>query len=489
MLQVWSVLVVDDDPDVTALVEAALATEAYQVRSTHSAAGALAAIAEAPPDLVLLDLALPDQPGDELYAELKRQVPGLAVVFLTANRSLDKAVSLMRTGALDFINKPATLPMVRARIDAVRDHLELGREVEVLRTLLSPPDLGGGLLLGTDPGMLALARRVGAVARTDAPVLVQGESGTGKEVYARAVHQASKRKRGPFVAINSAAIPEGLWERELFGHKKGAFSDARTDSPGLVAAAEGGTLFLDEIGDVPLASQAKLLRFVQDKEYRPLGSTQTVRANVRIICATNRDLARMVSEDRFREDLYYRLNVVPVQLPPLRERRGDIAILAEHFLERYAREFELPVRGFTPAALAKLTQHDWPGNVRELENTIQHAVALATRSLLSASDLPFATSEFLPPSEPADAVEPSPSPEDGPLEPFAEAKQALVDRFEIQYATRLLALTEGNITRAAELSGLGRKTLFLMLKRHGIAAVREGVPSKPGRPRTRTEDR
>ena len=476
------VLAVDDDADMSKLVCASLPQSRYRVRVLGRGADVEAAFAADPPDLLLLDLGLPDVPGDEVFRRIQARSPGFPVVFLTANASVDRAVALMREGALDYLTKPARPEVILARVEAARARVMLAREVEDLRALCGPPgDLGPGFVLGTDPAMLAVARRIGLVARTDAPVLVLGESGTGKELYGRAVHRASRRKAGPFVAVNTAAIPETLWERELFGHKRGAFSDARADSPGLIAAAEHGTLFLDEVGEMPAGVQVKLLRFLQDREYRPVGSTQVVRADVRVVCATHRDLKERVAKGAFREDLYYRLHVVPVKLPPLRERRGDIPILAQHFVARYAREFGIAVTTLTPAATARLCSHDWPGNVRELENVIQQAVAVATRPVLSASDLPLPGDDFAAPPAP-DAPE---GDADEPIAPLDAARQRVVDAFERDYARRLLVASEGNITRAAELAGISRKTLWALLKRLGIDAVRDGVVSKPGRPRSR----
>jgi DNA-binding NtrC family response regulator len=474
------VLVVDDDPEISRLVTAALAGSGFEITGAHSAAEGLASFQRQPPDLALLDLDLPDGSGEGLMKELHAAAPGFPVVFVTANRTIEKVVNLMRAGALDYLVKPVNPVDLRARMIAIRERVYLGREVLELRALVSPaPEGVSALVLGHDPAMLALVRRISVIARTDAPVMISGESGTGKELYARAVHRVSRRAAGPFVAVNTAAIPETLWEREFFGHRKGAFSDARSDSPGLIAAAEAGTLFLDEVGEIPMIVQAKLLRFLQEREYRPLGATRNVAANVRIICATHRDLRKRVAEGQFREDLFYRLDVLPARLPPLRERRADIPILAAHFLARYSREFNVRAEAFTPAALAKLTIYDWPGNVRELENVIQRTVAVATRSIISAAEIDIPGGEEVV----SLGAEAHPTGADAPIETWMEAKRRTIAEFERPYARRLIAQCEGNITRAAELSGVPRKTLWRILKKHGIAAVREGVTSKPGRPR------
>jgi DNA-binding NtrC family response regulator len=329
---------------------------------------------------------------------------------------------------------------------------------------------GPELVLGAERAMLDVVRRLILTARTDAPVLLTGESGTGKEVCARLLHRASRRAEKPFVAVNAAAVPLQLWESQFFGHLKGAFTDARADAPGLVDAAAGGTLFLDEVGEVPLEVQPKLLRFLQDKSYLPVGSTRERRADVRIVGATNRDLREAASRGAFREDLFYRLSVVPVRVPPLRERRGDVPLLAQTFLTRYAKQYGVEVEAFTPSALARLTQHDWPGNVRELENLVQQVVAVATRPIVGVADLPFASGESELPAH------------DG-IEPLVASRKQAIDAFERAYVGRVLELCDGNITRAAQRSHVPRKTFTRMLKRHGITAVRDGVAKKRGRPR------
>jgi two-component system response regulator GlrR len=287
-----------------------------------------------------------------------------------------------------------------------------------------------------------------AIAQTDASVVIYGESGTGKELIARQIHNSSRRATGPFVPVNCGALPETLLESELFGYKRGAFTGAHVDSPGLVVEANTGTLFLDEVGDITPNVQVKLLRFLQEKEIRPLGSSKMVRADVRIISATNRDLQADVSEGIFREDLYYRLNIVPVAIPPLRDRKEDIPMLANYFLRRFTKEFEKNVKSFSPLAMQKLVGYHWPGNVRELENKIQQTVVMATRNVVQPGDID------LP----------------GGLDSFREEKHRVVGRFEYNYITNLLSLHDGNISRAAKAAGMDRKNFWQLMKKHKVSA-------------------
>ncbi|HEX8952586.1 MAG TPA: sigma-54 dependent transcriptional regulator [Polyangia bacterium] len=465
------ILVVDDAPDMQALVRRFLEADGFRVAVASHAAEAMACVDREMPELALIDLGLPGQTGDELYRSLRARAPGLPCAFLTANTSLDHAVALMRDGAIDYITKPIEANAFRVRMQALRDRLKLKREVEGLRTLCEPQPASPDLILGTERSMLDVVRRIVLIARTDAPVLFTGESGTGKEVCARLLHRASKRAGKPFVAVNAGAVPAQLWESQFFGHVRGAFTDARADAAGFVETAAGGTLVLDEVGEVPLELQPKLLRFLQTKSYHPVGSPREREADVRIVGATNRELREAVREGAFREDLFYRLNVVPVRVPPLRERRGDVPLLATSFLHRYAAQFGVAVEAFTPSALALLTQHDWPGNVRELENLVQQVVAVATRPIVSAADLPLPGAEAAAPRERDE------------IEPLKESRKSAIDAFERAYLGRLLELCAGNVTRAAQRSRVPRKTLARMLKRHGITATRDGVQGKRGRPR------
>jgi DNA-binding NtrC family response regulator len=311
--------------------------------------------------------------------------------------------------------------------------------------------------VGASPAMAKLRENLAQVAATDATVLLEGESGTGKELAARAVHRSSRRSDGPFQAIHCAALPETLLEAELFGHAKGAFTDAARERPGILVQAEGGTVFLDEVGEMPPSMQVKFLRFLQEKEVRPLGGAPVRRVDVRVVAATNKTLSNEVAAGRFREDLFYRLAVLPVRLPPLREREGDVPVLTEHFLDKIARRSGGERKRFTPEALAALSAHPWPGNVRELENVVERASALATGNVLGI--------ESLPPN-----LSGAPSAEEGPAtdRPFGESKRSVVEAFERAYLTDLMSKTGWNVTHAAVKAGMDRKNLQDLLKKHGI---------------------
>jgi len=306
-------------------------------------------------------------------------------------------------------------------------------------------------LIGQSPAFLAVVRKIPALARCEANVLISGETGTGKEVCARAIHYLSTRSTKPFIAINCGAIPADLVENELFGHERGAFTDARESQQGLIAEAEGGTLFLDEIDSLPLLAQVKLLRFLQEKEYRPLGSSKVRAALIRVICATNINLKDAVQHGTFRRDLYYRINILPVVLPPLRERPDDILLLAQHFLAQYATEYAKPVVEFSPDVLRRLQAYSWPGNIRELEHLIERAVALSESTILSAADLTLSDTE----------------PE--PIEPFQAAKDRVVAQFERTYLQTVLFVHGGNITQAAQAAGKHRRAFWQLLQKHGFS--------------------
>ncbi|MBI3635403.1 MAG: sigma-54-dependent Fis family transcriptional regulator, partial [Candidatus Rokubacteria bacterium] len=383
--------------------------------------------------LIISDLSMPGLDGLELLTAVKRTAPATRFVLLTGVGSVPAAVRAVREGADDFLEKPIS----REQLSAV-----LARMAEA--------DPASGIVTRT-PAMEDLLTRARRIAVTDATLLIQGESGTGKEMVARAIHAWSPRAQAPFVAVNCAALPETLVEAELFGHERGAFTDARAAHPGVIEQADGGTLFLDEIGEMPPSAQAKLLRVLQDRCVRRLGGAQTREVNVRFIAATNQLLRDMVRERRFREDLYYRLDVVPLQLPPLRERRDDIPLLAEHFARRYAAAYARPVPRISPAALVALASHDWPGNVRELENTVH-------RALLDASDT----------IEAAHVAIQRPFGVDDAANPAALAGRSW-DSVEKDLIMATLARVGGNRRRAAELMGMGERTLRNRLREYRIA--------------------
>ena len=495
-----TVLVVDDDPTSCALTGQILETLGYHVISAQNGEEGLLRFEERRPDLVISDLMMPIMDGAEMMQKIKADNPTVPVVIMTVVDSADQAVRLIKSGADDYLTKPLSVGVLQPRLQALVDRMHLHQDVEELKGLIAfafnPSD---HFVLGTSPAFLKVVAKIPQLARTEVSVLLYGESGTGKELVARAVHHASRRSKGPLITVSCANIPETLWEREFFGHVKGAFSDSGGGAPGLIEAAGGGTLFLDEVGEIPLSMQAKLLRFLQEREYRPVGSTLMRKADVRVVSASNRDLEAEVKAGRFRGDLFYRLNVVPLQIPPLRQRKEDIPHLATHFLRRYAKDFDKEVVGFTPTALHKLCSHDYPGNVRELENIIQQSIIAARYNLVSAHDVPAGDPNLVEsvinlaaPEATVAATEQAPGPPtDGqgriqlPVDitrAYNEARQQAIGQFEQAYVARLLGEHDGNVSRAARAAGLPRKSLSRVMSRHNIAAGPDGKGGRPGRP-------
>jgi DNA-binding NtrC family response regulator len=449
-------LVVDDDPLIGRAVDKWLTALGLEVVQARNGREALARFDSEPINLVVADLVMPGMGGRELFEEVRRRNSAVPVVLITAFGELDEAVTLMRAGAADFIQKPLEERTFVPRIERVLHTLRLEQEVKQLRVLV-----GGkrqlAHIVGEAPAIRKVLMRLPSIAESGAPVLIYGESGTGKELAARAIHYLSPRKDEPFIVVNCGALPEELLESELFGHVRGAFTDARTDKLGLAEAADGGTLFLDEIGEIPGSVQVKLLRFLQEKEVKPVGATRTITVDVRIVAATNRDLAREIKAGRFREDLYYRLNVLPVRMPALRERRDDVPLLADLLLKRFTAEAGKAIVGLSPAAVQKLVGHGWPGNVRELENVLRRAVVLSLHQVIEPSDILLG--EF--------------GEEDAPERlSFQDAKARVVSEFERGYLVAVLAAHAGNVTRAAEAAGKDRKSFWELLKKHGIDARR-----------------
>jgi len=435
-----TILIVDDDPDLLKLLALRLGAAGYAVQAAASGERALAAIAVARPDVVVTDLKMGGMDGLALFEAIQRTAPTLPVLILTAHGTIPDAVDATRRGVFGFLPKPFEARELLAQVE------------QALK--LSPSAGAPGAaeawregIVTASPQMEDLLRRARLVAQGDASVLVVGASGAGKELLARAVHRASKRHAAPFVAVNCAAIPEPLLESELFGHRKGAFTGAAYDHKGLFQSADGGTVFLDEIGDMPVALQVKLLRALQEREVRPVGATQAVPVDVRIVSATHRNLEERVARGEFREDLYYRLNVVSFTVPALAERREDVVPLAQHFLAATAARYAKDVRAFAPEALELLIAAPWPGNVRQLANAVEQAVALATSPIVPAAMVAAALK-----SEPAG------------LTPLDEAKRA----FERDYLVRILRITRGNVSQAARLAQRNRTEFYKLLERHQL---------------------
>jgi DNA-binding NtrC family response regulator len=439
-----SVLVVDDDCAMCELLAESLAPLDFEVTFTTDPRRAEALVGERHFDAVITDVNMRGLDGLELCRRLLQRQPDLPVIVLTAFGNLDTAVRAIRAGAYDFLTKPLDIDVVTLALQRAVGHGALRREVEQLKRVVARTR-GFGELVGSSPAMRAVYDLVERAAPAEASVLISGESGTGKEVVARALHAKSRRAGGPFVAVNAAALPEALLESELFGHEKGAFTDARAARPGLFAEASSGTLFLDEIADLPLPLQPKLLRALQERRVRPVGSDREVPIDVRVIAATNRDLQAAIEEKRFREDLYYRIDVIHVALPPLRARGGDIIQLAQHFLERFAAQGGKTVRGISEAASARLLEYPWPGNVRELSNSIERAVALCRSETIELDDLPDRVRGFRAEHVLVSSRDPS--------------VLVTLEEVERRYVLRVLEATAGNKSEAARILGLDRKTL------------------------------
>ena len=434
------ILLVDDDPDLLKLISLRLTSAGYRVRTADSGEDALAAIAVTRPALVITDLRMPGIDGMQLFDGIHRQHPALPVIILTAHGTIPDAVNATQRGVFGFLTKPFdSKELLQKGAAAVSlSGVESGAEAT---------DEWRAGIVTRSPAMEDLLRQARLVADSDAAVLITGESGTGKEMLAQAIHRASRRATRPFVAVNCGAIPGELLESELFGHARGAFTGAVQAHKGLFQAADGGTLLLDEIGDMSLPLQVKLLRVLQEGEVRPVGSTQSIPVDVRVISATHRDLDAQRAAGLFREDLFYRLNVVALHLPSLAERREDIPLLATHFLRRLAERYRKAVPALAPDALAALVAAPWPGNVRQLLNLLEQAVALTTTGVIPASLVQGALRE--------DAAA---------LVPFEEARKT----FERDYLVRLLKITGGNVTQAAQLAKRNRTEFYKLLQRHRL---------------------
>lgn len=435
-------LVVDDDADMLRLLTMRLTAAGYRVSAVSSAEAALSQLDIERPQLVLSDVRLPGKDGLALFDEIRSLHPSLPVILLTAHGTIPDAVEATERGVFTYLTKPFD---GKGLLDKIAQALALSAPAPVVQEGQAPAWQSG--FISRSSRMAETLAEARMVARSDASVMLRGESGTGKELLAQAIHQASPRAAHPFIAVNCGAIPEALLESELFGHVKGAFTDASANHKGLFQAAEGGTLLLDEIGDMPLALQVKLLRVLQERVVRPLGSSQSIPVNVRILSATHRDLDAAMAEGQFRSDLYYRLNVVTLTLPPLSERREDIALLANHFLVKLAEKYGKRLSGFAPEALKALSTAAWPGNVRQLYNVVEQVCALASTPLIPLTLIQRALR--------------SPSVQ---VLTLAEARQ----RFEREYLVGLLKLTDGNVADAARLADRNRTEFYRLMQKHSL---------------------
>lgn len=445
------VLVIDDEPGHRMMLRAVLEDRGWLVSEAGGGREGLARLAETVPDAVLLDMRMPDMEGSAVLAEITATRPGLPVIMLTAFGSVGAAVEAMKHGAYDYLTKPADNDELIAVLGRAHEYARLLRENAALKAGLPR----GPELIGQSPAIERLRQTIAQVGPSEATVLILGDSGTGKELVAEMLHAASHRASGPLIKVNCAALPGDLLESELFGYVKGAFTGAVTNKPGRFQLAEGGTLFLDEVGELPLALQAKLLRAIQEREIQRLGSDSVLKVDVRIIAATNRDLLADVQAGRFREDLYYRLNVVNLRMPALRERSEDIPLLARHFLERFAARNRKELKGFTPATMDVLVRYPWPGNVRELENALERAVIMAMGDYLTERELPTNIVARVRGGRAAEA------------QPSSMAGLAL-EEVEKAAISQTLKETGWNKSEAAKLLGITRTTLNSKIKKYGM---------------------
>jgi DNA-binding NtrC family response regulator len=468
------VVVVDDEPTLRRTIARALSARGFEVAQCEDGDAALAHVRNADPDVLLIDLMMPGVSGLDVLREVKAIRPDVECVIMTAYSRIEDAVAAVRAGAYDFLTKPfqsmdavaltvskaAERRRLIARARNLEERLERGEQLEV------------GEIIGGSPAMRPVYRLIEGVASASSTVLIRGESGTGKELVARAIHRKSARAQKPFVTVNCSAIPENLIESELFGHVKGAFTGASASREGLFEIADKGTLLLDEVGDLSLAAQVKLLRALQEGEIKRVGSNETRVVDVRVIAATNVDLATKITEGRFREDLYYRLAVIVIALPPLRDRREDLLLLAQHFLKKFSQRAGKPTQRLSPEAISALTTFSWPGNVRQLENALERAVVLARGEEVGLADLPEEVGGGAHVAETRQ----------GPIAlgealdvvaraltevPYAEAKRRVVRDFDRAYAAQLLEQSGGNVSEAARRAGLDRSNFRRVLRKHG----------------------
>ncbi len=448
-----TVFVIDDEREMVDLIALGLKKRGFSIMPFTNGSDALAALATHDVDVVITDLNMKGVTGLEVSQKIAEDRPDIPVIVLTAFGSFETAVGAIRAGAYDFVTKPVEIEALAIAVRRAAEHRSLRGELKRLHEVVANTR-GRGDLIGASPAMQQVYQLIDQVSATDATVLITGESGTGKEVVARAIHERSRRKDGPFVALNCAAVPEQLLESELFGHAKGAFTDAKQSRQGLFQQAGGGTLFLDEVGDMALTTQPKLLRALQERKVRPVGSESEITTDVRLITATNRDLEDMVEDKRFREDLYYRINVIHIPLPPLRTRGGDVLLLAHSMLKHYAVALDKKIIGISAAAAERMLAYEWPGNVRELGNCIERAVALAHFEEIQVEDLPEKIR--MQPTR-RSAMSGSDIPE-----------MLTLEEIERRHVLRVLEACEGNRTDAAKVLDLDRKTLYRKLLRWGV---------------------
>jgi two-component system response regulator GlrR len=440
------ILVVDDDINILRVIKLRLEAEGYQVTTAGKAKVALELANEDVFDFALVDLKLNGTNGIQLMENLHQLNPEMPVIILTAYGTIESAVEAMRKGAYTYITKPFNYDELLIQTKNCLEKTKLTKEIKSLKKVVKNR-FGFDSIIGRSQKMEEVLEQVTKAADSDSTIIIEGESGTGKELIAQTLHLASPRADKPFVAINCAAIPETLFESEMFGYEKGAFTGAVQNKEGLMFQAQGGTFFLDEISEMPLSMQVKLLRVMQEKEFFPVGGTKTIKMDIRFIASTNKNLKEEVKKGTFREDLFYRIHVIDIHLPPLRERQGDVPVLSHFFLDKLSKEMNKEITGFSAPALQKLMLHSWPGNVRELQNTVESAIAMATENIISE-----------------ELILPALKTEVNNLKPLKDAKE----NFERNYLLQLIELTEGNMAQAARLAGKYRADLYELLKKYDL---------------------
>lgn len=458
----YKILVADDERNIRDLLLVTLIDEGYDVIEVDDGQKAVTEVKNGDYDCVLLDIRMPVLDGMEAFAKIRDMKPNLPVIFLTAYGSSDLAIKAMKNGAYDYLTKPFDIEELKIK---VKKAIELKELTENAPKLVNNKflDYTKEEIIGDSPKMQEVYKEIGKIAVSDATVLIRGESGTGKELVAKAIHQHSNRKNKPFIVVNCAAIPENLLESELFGHEKGAFTDAYSKRIGKFELANDGTIFLDEIGDMSLNLQSKLLRVLQEKTFTRVGGNEIIYSNARIIAATNRNLEELVSKGEFREDLFFRLNVVTITLPPLRERKEDIKLLFDYFIAKYSTKYKKEVNGISKEAIDILLSYDWPGNVRELENAIARAVIVSSAPVILVDDLPLSLRQKVLSENNQEIVDDSEN----------LTLPQLIEKVEKEAILRALKVSKGNKTKAAQILGISRKSLFNKLRYYNIEWVTE----------------
>jgi len=458
-----TILVADDDASIRSLLKQLLVDEGFAVQEASTGIEVVEKVKESSPDLVIMDVRMPELDGIEALSRLKGSNPKTAVLIMTAFGSSNAAIRAMELGAFDYITKPFELEKISHSVKRVLDYQDLTQEVEVLRDEISSL-VQTERIVGNSPAMQEVYKTVGKVAKADATVLITGESGTGKELVAEALHFNSNRRSGPLVKVSCAALPETLLEAELFGHEKGSFTGAMAQRRGRFEMADKGTIFLDEIGEMSVPTQTKLLRVLQERKIERIGSNLSIKVDIRIVCATNKDLQKLVEQNKFRDDLYYRLNVINIHMPPLRERKEDIPSLVEHFLAKHRYSATAQPAAISEEALRRLMEYNWPGNVRELENVVERAVVLSRGQIITSRELPFGEHEAGDGED--DDV--------GGMKGDSSFFKKSVAQFEKDLIMKALRDAGGNRSKAAEMLGIYRRLLYAKIKEYAL----EGYPPK-----------